>query len=172
MRRLLPALAIIFVTAAYGQEPARPAGEMGRYTNKQWRWSIAYPAGWKVESKDPDQVRLRSSGEDALCTIYSGAMDRFKSVDELTEFLLANDAQFFKEKKQTFTVLARRTIKLPNGIGGNDILAEIGPGGRSRRVHVLAGGRGFALDCEGYTKNWGKLEPSYQRVIASFTVSR
>ena len=117
-------------------------------------------------------VRIRSAAESALCSIHSGPMDRFNSVDELTDFLLANDAQFFREKRQKFAVLARKRISLPNRIVGNDVLAEIGPGGRSRRVHVLADGRGFAIDCETYAKNWSSLEVEYQKVIASFTVRK
>jgi hypothetical protein len=163
---------ITAVVTAQAADPAQPKRELGRYTSKAWRWSIAYPAGWTVEAKDPDLVRIRSAGDNALCSIHSGPMDRFNSVDELTDFLLANDAQFFREKSQKFTVLARKRISLPNRIEGNDVLAEIGPGGRSRRVHVLADGRGFAIDCEGYAKSWSKLEPAYQRVIASFTVRK
>jgi hypothetical protein len=164
-------IALAAAGAARGREPAR-AAEMSQYTSKSWRWSIAYPAGWTLEAKDPDLIRIRSAGDNALCSIHSGPMDRFNTVDELTDFLLANDARFFKEKGQKFTVLARKRISLPNRIAGNDVLAEIGSGGRSRRVHVLADGRGFAIDCEGYTRNWSVLEPAYQRVIASFTVRK
>ena len=157
--------------AAQGQE-AKPAREMTQYTNKAWRWSISYPAGWTLDSSTPTFVAIRSPAEKALCGVHSGPVDRFNTVDELTDFLLANDVQFFKNKGQKFTVLARRKIKLPNGIVGNDTLVEIGPGGRSRRIHVLADGRGLAVDCEGYAKDWGRLEASYQRVIASFTVRK
>ena len=52
------------------------------------------------------------------------------------------------------------------------MLVELGPGGRSRRLHVLVDGRGFAIDCEAYTRHWGKLEGAYQRIIASFTVKK
>jgi hypothetical protein len=55
---------------------------------------------------------------------------------------------------------------------GNNVLVEIGPGGRSRRLHALADGGGFAVDCEGYTKNWERLDASYQRIISSFTVAK
>jgi hypothetical protein len=157
---------------AQATETAQPKQELGRYASKAWRWSIAYPARWTVEAKDPDLVRIRSAAENALCSIHSGRMDRFDSVDELTDFLLANDAQFFKEKGQKFAVLARKRISLPNRIVGNDVLAEVGAGGRSRRVHVLANGRGFAIDCETYAKNWASVEADYQRVIASFTVRK
>ena len=172
MTRWLLLAAIAAFAAAHAQEATKSAPAMGKYSSKSWRWSIAYPAGWTLEAKDPDLVRIRSAANNALCSIHSGPMDRFSSVDELTDFLLANDAQFFREKGQKFAVLARKRISLPNRVVGNDVLAEIGPGGKSRRVHVLADGRGFAIDCETYTKNWERLEASYQQVITSFTVRK
>ena len=165
-------MSLTLAATAQAADAVQPKREPGRYTSKAWRWSIAYPAGWTLEAKDPDLVRIRSAADNALCSIHSGPMDRFNSVDELTDFLLANDAQFFREKGQKFSVLARKRISLPNRIVGNDVLAEIGSGGRSRRVHVLADGRGFAIDCETYTKNWSALEAEYQKVIASFTVRK
>lgn len=143
---------------------------MKKYTNTSWRWSIAHPAAWTVDVEYPGLVRIHSFAEGALCTIHSGPMDRFNAVDELTDFMLENDARFLKEKGQKFTVAARRRLKLANGISGNEVLADIGPGGRSHRLHVLSDGRGFAIDCEGYARHWAKLGPAYQRVIASFTV--
>jgi hypothetical protein len=164
--------AVADAAIAHAQEPPRPAKDGKAYANAKWRWSIAYPAGWTLEAKDPDLVRIRSAPENALCSIHSGPMDRFNTVDELTDFLLANDAQFFRDKGQKFTVLARRKISLPNRVVGNDVLVEIGPGGTSRRVHVLADGRGFAIDCEAYTKSWSRLEPAHQQVISSFSVRK
>ena len=172
VRKWVLLAAVAAVGAAHGQNGPGPGREMNRYTNKSWRWSISYPAGWTMDGKDPDLVRVRSASEHALCSIFSGPMDRFNSVDELTDFMLAQDARFFRDKGQKFTVLSRKRMALPNRIVGNDVLVEIGPGGRSRRLHALVDGRGFAIDCEAYTKNWSKLEASYQWIIGSFTVGR
>ena len=145
---------------------------MGRYTSKTWRWTIAYPAGWTVENPEPDLVRIRSTAQRALCSVVSGAVDRFNNVDELTEFMLDHDERYLKEKGHKFTVLARKKITLPNGVVGNDVLADVGSGGRSRRINVLADGRGLIVDCEAHTKDWGRLEPAYNRVVTSFTVMK
>jgi hypothetical protein len=169
---LLVLAAMAGAVAAYGQDPAAAARDMKTYTNASWRWSIAYPAAWTLEAKDRDLVRIRSSAERALCSVLSGAVDRFDSVDAFTDFLLENDARFFKQKGQKFTVLSRSRISLPNRMTGNDVLVEIGPGGRSRRIHVLFDGRGFAVDCEAYTRDWASVEASYRRVISSFAVRR
>lgn len=163
-------MAIVSLATAHGQQAPRPAGKTSHYANAKWRWSISYPAGWTLDGKDPDLVRIHAFSENALCTIHSGPVDRFNTVDEFTDFMLAHDTEFLTGKGQKFVVLKRQRIKLPKGIIGNDVLAEIGPGGHSRRIHVLADGRGFAIDCEGYTKHWDRIEPAYQRVISSFTV--
>lgn len=170
--RALLAVTIAGATVAHGQDVPKPAREVKTYTNASWRWSISYPAGWTVDAKDPDVVRIRPAAGDGMCSVLSGPVDRFNTVDELTDFMVAHDERFLKDKGQKLVVLTRRRITLPNNIIGNDVLADIGPGGRSRRVHAIADGRGFAIDCEAYTKNWSRLEGSYQRIIGSFTLRK
>jgi hypothetical protein len=167
---LLAFLTALASTHAAGAEQ-RAIG-MKQFTNKAWRWTVSYPAGWTLDSTNPAFIVIRSAGESALCGIHSGPVDRFNTVNELTEFMLAHDRKFFGDKKQKFTVLSRAPIRLARGITGNELLVEIGPGGRSRRLHVLADGRGFAVDCEGYSKTWSRLDPHYRRIIASFAVSK
>ena len=65
----------------------------------------------------------------------------------------------------------KQRISLPNDVIGNDVLTEILSGGRSRRIYVLADTGGYVIDCETYAKNWGKLEPSFDRIINSFTLA-
>ena len=163
---------IAAVTAAHAQEPSKAARDTRTYVNSAWRWSVSYPAQWTVDAADPAAVRIRFAERNALCSIMSGPMDRFSSAEELADFMLANDEQFFRDKKQRFTIIERRRITLPNRIAGSDVLAEIGPGQRSRRIYALADGRGFAIDCETSTKNWETVEAQYQQVIASFNVRR
>ena len=165
-------LLIAVATAANGQEPSKAWRDTRTYSNSAWRWSVSYPAQWTVEAADPAAVRIRFAERNALCSIMSGPMDRFGSAEELADFMLANDEQFFRDKKQKFTIVERRRITLPNRVAGADVLAEIGPGQRSRRIYTLADGRGFAIDCETSAKNWEAVEPLYQQVISSFTVRR
>ena len=98
-------------------------------------------------------------------------MDRFNNVDEFTDFLLGDNERLFKGRGVRFAVLARQKITLPGKIVGNDVLADVGPV-RSRRLYVLADGRGFAVDCESDAKSWSGLEVSYRRIIGSFTVGK
>src|SRR5262249_49424827 len=125
-------LLVLAVTAAHGQEPAKPPRELKTYANAAWRWSITYPAQWTLEARDPAQVRVGFAERNASCSFYSGPMDRFNNVDELTAFILSNDEQIFKDRKQKFGVLERKRITLPNRVVANEVLAEIGPGQKSR----------------------------------------
>jgi hypothetical protein len=141
------------------------------YTSPVYRWSISYPANWTIDSKDPSFVRIHSAADNALCGIHSGPV-RFETLDEFTDFMLAHNERFIRGRGQAFVILARRRISLQNEIIGNDVLVEIGPGGKSRRILVLVDGRGFAIDCETYATNWEKLDPFFERVINSFTFGK
>ncbi len=143
------------------------------YTNPIYRWSISYPANLKVKSSDPGFVEIYSPAPEGLCGIHSSrGVLPFKTVDEFTDSTLVNAERFFKDRGKLFAILARRRISLPNNIIGNDVLTEIGPGGRSRRIYVLAEGEVFVMDCETYVKNWERLEPTFDRIIRSFTLGK
>ncbi len=139
------------------------------YTNSTYRWSISYPPNWTVDDKDPTFVRILSSEDNAQCGIHSGSV-RFKTVDEFTDFMLAHTGQTLAEKGFMSIILAQRRISLPNDIIGNDVLVDILPGGKSRRIFSLADGQGYIINCETAAKNWGKLEPFFERIISSFTL--
>lgn len=150
---------------------AQPVESDRLYTNPLSRWSIFYPANWTVDDKDPVFVRIHSSADSALCGVHSHAVP-FKTVDEFTDLMLAHSERFFRDSGKTFVILARRRISLRNNIIGNDVLTEIGAGGKSRGIFIIADGHGFYLDCETYVKNWERLEPLYDRIIRSFTLGK
>mgnify|MGYP001577310218 CR=1 FL=1 len=141
------------------------------YTNPVYLWSISYPSGWAIDSKDPSFVRIGAPVEGALCCIHSRAV-RFKTVDEFTDFMLGENERFFRGRGQAFVILKRQRISVPNDVIGNDVLVEIGPGGKSRRIFILADGRGLIVDCETYIKNWERLEAGYGIIISSFTLGK
>jgi len=155
------------------EDPLRPnvAPAERLYTNPVYRWSISYPSSWTVDSGALSFVRIASSADNALCGIHSGAVP-FKTVDEFTDTTLANSERYFRDRGHVFVISARRQISLPNDIIGNDVLTGIGAGEKSRRVYILADGRGFMLDCETYVKDWDRLEPFYDRIVRSFTLRK
>src|SRR2546427_11375622 len=150
--------------------PLATEAQQQSYTNPVYRWSISYPADWTLDNRDPRFVRILSPADKpwGLCGIHSGS-PRVTTLDEFTDFLLADNKRRFKERGLLFAISARRPISLPNGIIGNDVLADILPGGRSRRIYVLADGRGLIVDCETYARLWRELEPVFNRIINSFT---
>jgi tetratricopeptide (TPR) repeat protein len=142
------------------------------YTNPDFPWSVAYPAGWSVDDSDTSYIRINRSDDDGLfglCGIHSAAVD-FTTVDEFVDVSLPHDEEYFKDRGQTFGVLSRQDITLSSGVSGVETIAEIGPGGKSRRVYMLADGRAYAIDCETYLADWPKLESVYNQIINSFTL--
>jgi hypothetical protein len=157
----------------YVRSPMGPGNETVEqsYTNSTYRWSISYPRNWTVDDKDPSFVKIISAANNALCGVHSGAV-RFKTVDEYTDFMQAYSERSFRDKGVMVRSGPRQKISLPNNVIGNDVLTEILSGGRSRRIYVLVDAREFAIDCETYAKDWGKLEPSFDRIINSFAVGK
>ncbi len=165
---LLLSLGLALLNASFVADAQQ--GEPDRlYTNSTYRWSISYPSNWTVDDKNPAFVRILSSADNALCGIHTGSV-RFKSLDAFTDFMLAHSEQFLKQRGAVSVILSRRRISLPNDIGGYDVLVDILPGLRSRRIFVLADGQAYGLDCETYAKNWEKFEPFFERIINSFTL--
>jgi hypothetical protein len=174
--RVIVVLGLVFLSAcAVTQAPLPPAVAQSErlYTNSIYRWSISYPSTWTVKSSDPGTVEIYSPAPWGLCGIHSNrGVIPFKTLDEFTDSTLVNAEQFFKDRRKLFAIISRRRITLPNDIVGNDVLTEIGPGGRSRRIYVLTEDEIFAIDCETYVENWERLEPAYDRIIRSFTLRK
>jgi tetratricopeptide (TPR) repeat protein len=142
------------------------------YINPDFPWSISVPPGWGIDDPDTSFVSINRSDDDGgfgLCGIHTGAAD-FTTVDEFVDAVLAHDPEYFKGRGQTFVVLSRQDITLSSGVKGIEVIVEIGPGGKSRRVYMLADGRVYVVDCETYLEDWPKLESVYDQIINSFTL--
>jgi hypothetical protein len=141
------------------------------YTNSAYRWKVSYPEGWKVKNEGSTFVKIISPSGTALCGFHSQTNPgRFKTVDEFTEFMLAQTEGFLRQRGFMQRVANGRQISLPNNITGTDVLVDIVPGGRSRRIFVLAKDRILCIDCETYAGDWEKLSETFERIISSFTV--
>jgi len=156
----LVVLLALFAVSGCAVHPANLAEHV--YTNPVYRWSIAYPSSWTVDSGNPGFIKISSSADQALCGIHSQTAAT-RTVDEFTDAL---------ERAPNRVTLARKKISLPNDVIGNDVLSRIVGGGKSRRIYVLAEGRAFGIDCETYEKDWDRLEPFYDRIIRSFTLGK
>jgi hypothetical protein len=146
---------------------------IGVYTNPDYQWSIAYPAGWGLEAKDSGFIRISSPAKDGLCGIHSSRV-KFTTADELTGYALDYAQKRLKESKGLDQVtLKREKTTLRNGIEANDVLVEIRPGGQqSRRIYAVSQGNGFLIDCASSAANWANLGPDFERILKSFTVGK
>ena len=158
---------------AQSTTPATPTEEIKKlsYSNPVYGWSVSYPSDWTLDRKDPGDVRISPPSDDGVCGLHSGAV-RFKTVDEFTDFMQAQNDQFFKEKGTKTRSSPKQRITLPNDVIGIVVTTEILSGGKSRRIYVLADGVGYGIDCETYAGNWEKLEPSFARIMSSFTLEK
>jgi hypothetical protein len=145
--------------------PSEAAVPARGYTNPTYRWSVTYPADWKTDAADPNDVRV-SSG-DGLCGFHSGPA-RLKTADEFAD--LAEE----QDQKAHFTTRhsPKQPISLPNGVVGVDVVREIRGGGRSRRIYMLADGVAYSIDCETYANGWEQFAPFFAQIISSFTLER
>jgi hypothetical protein len=158
-------------------EPMTETGEStvtaNVYTSPDNSWSISYPDGWGVDDTDAAFVRIYSSEDVSLvglCGIRSNAVS-FSTVDELVDSMLATNEETFGARGQDYVVESQSEITLSSGLSGVEVIAEIGPGGKSRSVIVLADGQAYIVDCETFLEEWPKLEPIFDQIINSFTLS-
>mgnify|MGYP001619268813 CR=1 FL=1 len=62
------------------------------------------------------------------------------------------------------------SISLPNNVTAADVVTELGPGGKSRRIYVLIDKQAFVIDAETYTTAWDVFSQNFDQIIKSFTV--
>lgn len=160
------------LAGAQSTTSSKPAKETKKlsYANPAYSWSISYPIDWMIDKTDQGNVRVFHK-KDALCGVYSASV-AFKALDEFTDYMEDGHAQRLLDKGLLSVLLSRQNISLPNEVVGNDVLSDLVPGGRSRRVYILTNGRGFAIDCEAAAKDWGKVESSYDLIIKSFALGK
>jgi hypothetical protein len=147
-------------------DPGAAGGQT--YSHPAYRWSVSYPAGWKLDASNPAGVRLLAPDGSALCGIHSAEV-RFRTLEEHVDFSLAHSEKYFKERGVMLTGTGKRPLPLPNDIAGIEVITDMSNGGRSRRVYAFTEPVGYVIDCETYTGSWEKFEPVFARIIASLT---
>ena len=79
---------------ASGYLQAQPAPDWLTLSNPRYGWSVTYPAGWKTDATNPDDVRLHASDGSAQCGIH-GAAVRFETAAEYADFMIAFNEKYF-----------------------------------------------------------------------------
>ena len=145
--------------------PSEAAAPARVYTNPTYRWSVTYPADWKMDAADPNNVRVASG--DGLCGFHSGPA-RLKTADEFADLAEEHDQKAHLTTRHS----PKQPISLPNGVVGVEVVREIRGGGRSRRIYMLADGAAYNIDCETYASGWEQFAPFFAQIISSFTLER
>lgn len=142
------------------------------YSNPVYGWFIQFPDDWVLDSTDPAYVKIQPSVSGyALVGILSGTV-RFTSLDEFVDFTLAHNKTYLEEQGKTLVVLSRRHMTLANDISAIEVVAEIGLGGKSRRLYVLVDKQAFVIDAETHIEKWDTFHPYFDAMIDSFTVPK
>jgi hypothetical protein len=166
-------------TTPLGQRPAanvapKPAPsaprEARQYTDRNQRWSITYPRDWRLEDRAVDYVRITSPGDPAgIVGIHTVLFDRERlSIDDFAATVMAGESH-----RPGFKIQSRRRITLADGTAALEIVNMLGvkPAGKSRKIFIIAGHRGFAVNAETFLDAWPAFDAAFDLVIASFTAS-
>ena len=140
----------------------------GTYVNPTYRWSIAYPAGWRLEDAEPRFVKLRKGP--ALVGIHTGGVASDLSLEQYARAgLQAWERNLGNVSKE----VSRRSLTLSGGLPALEVVHQIGTGvvGKSRKVIALTGDRGFWIDAEVYLQTWAAFEGEFEQIIGSFRVA-
>jgi hypothetical protein len=142
-----------------------PPGAGGTYTNSVFRWSISYPAGWRVEAENPHFVRLRRGS--ALAGIHTYADVAGRSLDQVASDDLRSWAQNLGNRYQE---VSRKPLTLAGGLPALEVVHLIGTGaqGKSRKIIAVQGERRILIDAEAYLADWPNLEGDFDRIVESF----
>lgn len=133
-------------------------------------WSIERPVGWGLLD-DPDGLAALIAPEGAaLCGVHSASRPPTADLKRFTDDLLASTAAELKLRHGIRSqVTTRRTIRLGSGETAVEVLVDLIPGGRSRRLFTLgANGWAYVVDCETSTERWAFHQAEFEHVIRSF----
>ena len=148
-------------------EEATSVTTTSTFKSPDFPWSISYPSDWIVDASEPNFVRIARNVDDglfALCGIHSNSSG-FNTVEELVDFVIDFEDEYFKERGQSYDILSRQAITLASGASGIELMVELGPGGKSRRVYFLTAGYDLVIDCETNLMDWPLLEATYDQII-------
>jgi hypothetical protein len=139
------------------------------YANPEHRWSISYPADWRIDSNDRFFVKL--SRGPAILGIHTFTDVAGKTLDETADALLQRWEQNIR-KVNVFTQISRQRITLPNNLPAIEAVHHIGRGvvGKSRKMIAVAGDRAFWIDAETTLAAWPDYERDFNRIIESFKI--
>ena len=132
-------------------------------------WAIERPVRWAILDDPGGPTLLIAPGETAICGIHT-ATDAGPDLASLSERFLRSSERYLRQKHGLASrVVARRPRRLGSGEPAVDVIVELTPGGRARRLFTLApNGWGHVVDCETSTELWSSHEAVFERLFRSF----
>jgi hypothetical protein len=141
------------------------------HENRWQGWSISYPRDWRQKEDGAGNAQFISASGDAVCGVHV-ANSPPASVYTLTDRVLSGQASFLKEHSRIESiVVSRKKISLTSGEPATDVVVDLMPGGRSRRIFSIAdSGRAYMIDCETYVPLWQTYQDIFDKMILSFRI--
>ena len=138
------------------------------YTSPVFGWTIQYPSNWTLNDSDPTAVMITSPLRRAFIGIHTNDV-RAKTLDELVDFIiLYTKRQLYEAKNINYVVVSRKKIQIDKNTIGIDVLSELRPGGKSRRLYFLVENRAFGVDAETYAEEWDQFVSQFDRILRTF----
>lgn len=168
LSRASSVLAVTFIVCAAG--PNLGERQDREYTNQDHGWTIASPRDWRLDDRDKSYVKITSPGDPAgMVGIHGALFDRDRvNIDDFAASVMAGES-----RRPGFKIVSRQPIARSDGTSALEIVNVLGvkPAGRSRKVFVIAGHRGFVVNAETYLDAWPSFEAAFDRIISSFKIA-
>ena len=139
------------------------------YVDHLYGWSVSYPDKWAIDTLDLAFVQIHQPS-----TLPAGSVGvhslrgwNFTSLDDLADRMMV-----FEARLSGFKELFRRNTKLADGTPALEVENLLGTGilGKSRKLFVLQGDRGLAINAETYLDSFPALAPYFDKILHSFSV--
>src|SRR5262245_8975672 len=148
-------LVLTFMVCAAG--PNLGERQDREYSNQDHGWTIASPRDWRLDDRDKSYVKITSPGDPAgIVGIHSALFERDRiNIDDFASAVMANES-----RRPGFKILSRQPIARSDGTSALEVVNVLGvkPAGRSRKIFVIAGHRGFVVNAETYLDAWPSFE--------------
>ena len=165
--RTIRSIAVLLTVLLWACAPqATAAPGMDRFVDPANGWSISYPVGWRLDGSDPAVFQFHDPENQALVGVR--VMPTDLPLNASVDQMLASYAQRLQEKQLTWAVSSRQLTSLPNGTTAVSVRGDLVPGGRSRQLYVVKGGKVFGVNAETYLPFWDKFAGNFEQMVESF----
>jgi hypothetical protein len=91
-------------------------------------------------------------------------------LNAVVDQMLTSEEQYQGQSGVTNVVKGRQMAVLPNGTTFVDVRVEREPGGRSRQIYAVRGGKAFGVNAESSVALWNGFNADFDRILQSFAL--